>query len=219
MPSQRAKTPKEENGQSSNGLDPSLDAIGLISSSPVLKRLLQIDIENEQLRKRNLELEVTNRTNLDSIAEERKKSDADRNIVLRELQDQKDKVQSLRSAETKAETLDRQIKEQEKSILTQVETIKKKSAEIGRQQTLYEKTKEELDKEKSSRAALSSSLQTAKQDMARNKLELTNANASLATLQSFVVPLQPVADAKAQMCVSPWALLGSSEGVEIQLIL
>ncbi|KAJ4156077.1 hypothetical protein LMH87_001291 [Akanthomyces muscarius] len=202
MPSQRAKPPKEENGPSSNGLDPSLDAISLVSSSPVLKRLLQIDIENEQLLKRNSDLEVANRTNLASIAEQRNKWDADRNIVLRELQDQKDKVQSLRSAETKAETLDRQIKDQEKSILTQVETIKKKSAEISRQQTLYEKTKEELDKEKSSRTALSSSLQTAKQDMARNKLELTNANASLATLQSFVVPLQPVADAKAQIKVA-----------------
>ncbi|OAR01937.1 hypothetical protein LLEC1_05886 [Akanthomyces lecanii] len=112
------------------------------------QRLLEIDSEIEQLRKRNSDLEVANRTNLNSIVEERQKADADRAIVLRELKEQKEKVQSLHGAETKAEKLDRQIKEQEKGLLSQVEAIKKKSAEVGCQQTLYERTKEELEKEK-----------------------------------------------------------------------
>ncbi|TQV93651.1 hypothetical protein V2A60_004174 [Cordyceps javanica] len=201
MPAPTPKpTTKQEGGAPANSVNGSSpDLVALLSSSDILQQLLRIDIENKQLKQRNSDLEVTNRTNIDTIAEKRSAWSDEKAALERELQAKLDEMKSLRYAKNKVDELSGQVKQQEIQLLSQGETIKKKGAEITRHQALCQKAKEELDLEKTSAKVLSDSLRTLKQDLSCKKEELAKANDSLADVQSFAVQLRPMAAGKAQV--------------------
>ncbi len=203
MPSPRAKqNPKEGNGLPTNGVDslPS-DLLDLFSKSEAFQRLIRVDIDNAQLRERNTELEVTNKTNLQSIAAGTNKWSAEKADLERKLQEQTDEMQSLRGEQTKVEELERQLKEQDQDLRAQSEIAKNKAAEIRGLQASLVKIGKELEGERSGRTTVNNTLQMAQEDLARNRRDLADVKTSLATLESFATPLKPLEAGKKDMYV------------------
>ncbi|OAA53319.1 hypothetical protein ISF_08800 [Cordyceps fumosorosea ARSEF 2679] len=191
---------KEETGvpaKEANG--PSSDIIALVSSSEIFQQLLQIDVENKRLKERNAALEVTNNTNMDTISEKRDAWSAEKAALERALQSERDETKTLREARAKADELSQQIKNQERHILALGEKIKKKGVEIGRHQALCETAKEELERERLNAKVLGDSFQKTQQELDCRKKDLATANETLVEIQSFVTPLQPLANRKTQI--------------------
>ncbi|KAM3504614.1 hypothetical protein MY11210_008285 [Beauveria gryllotalpidicola] len=180
-----------------NGVTP--DLMALVAKSDIFQQILKVDIDNKRLRERNADLEVVNRTNWDTILGDRDAWKADKATLERELEDGRNEVKGLREAKTKADELSKQVQAQEKQILAQVETIKKKDSEIGRQESLCAKAKEQLEQEKASAKVVAHSLQEAKKNLARTKEELETVSEELAEFRSFTAPLQPMTNGKGQI--------------------
>ncbi|KAM3537951.1 hypothetical protein ARSEF1564_009135 [Beauveria bassiana] len=192
---------KSENGVSAgsavNGATP--DLMALVASSQILQQILKVDVDNQRLRERNADLEAANRTNWDTILGDRDSWKADKAAMERELEDGRNEVKILREAKTKADELAKQVQAQEKQILAQGETIKKKDSEIGRQENLCAKAKEQLEQEKASAKVVAHSLQEAKKNLNRTKEEMEAVGDELAEFRSFTAPLQPMKNGKGQI--------------------
>lgn len=201
MPSPRAKqNPKEGNGLPTNGVDslPS-DLLELFSKSEAFQRLIRVDIDNAQLRERNTELEVTNKTNLHSIAAGTNKWSAEKAALERKLQEQTDEMQRLRGTETQVEKLRLLNKELDKKIWAESEMSKNKAAEIIDLRADLKKIGKELEGERSMYTKQSNNLRLVQEDLGCKRTELARVTASRDTLRSFAVPLQPMAEGKAPM--------------------
>lgn len=197
----------EPNTALQNGVDDvwTRDLAALLSnleSSGAFQRFVQIDGENQTLKKKLAKLETTNETNMETIALRSEGWNAEKQGFLKTLQEEKDLVDSLRAEKVNADELSSKIDEQERLFLEQVEISKKKDAECTRLQKVCQQKACDLDEQESMNAALTNKLRTSQDELSRTTEELKAANASLASVRSFIVQLQPMTKLRGHMYVS-----------------
>lgn len=188
------------NALAQNGLDNLVQELAaLLSSSDAFHHLRQIEVEDKLLRERNTALEITNNTNIDTITKKVNDLTAEKTKMLEELEKEQVVAKSLREEKVSAERLRAEIKTQDDLIPLPGKTSKGKDAKITRKENMSRQKGIELEKERSTSAALANTLKTAQDSLVRCTAELASAEASLATLQSFAVQLQPMVKLKTQM--------------------
>lgn len=173
--------------------------LSTIGSNDAFLRFVQIDEENQTLKNKNAELETTIRTNMGTIARSQQEWETERAGLVDILNREREIVNGLQAERVEADDLSREIKDHEHRYLALMETMKKKDDEMTREENVRRQMENELRKEQSNNATISNTLQTTGDELTRSKMDLADANASPATVRSFLVELQPMAAAKAQM--------------------
>ncbi|KAJ6781798.1 hypothetical protein PWT90_10744 [Aphanocladium album] len=123
----------------------------------------------------------------------------EKNKVVEEWKKDQATVKSLHDRRAEADKLLIHGKTQEDRILVQLETIKKKEAEVTRQEPVRRQAESALEKEKSTNESLKDTLKAMQDNLTRSTTKLDPAETSLATLQSFSVQLKPMAELKADI--------------------
>ncbi|KAJ6780966.1 hypothetical protein PWT90_10274 [Aphanocladium album] len=202
MPAQQSSKERttQARAPSQNGLDNAAQELAaLLSSNDMFQYFQQIEAEVKKLRERNAALEITNVTNVDTFKKKIDELTDEKNKVVEEWKKDQATVKSLRDIKAEADKLLIHGKTQEDRILVQLETIKKKEAEVTRQETVRRQAEVALEKEKSTSESLRNTLKEMQDNLSRSTTKLDTAETSLATLQSFSVQLKPMAELKADI--------------------
>ncbi|OAA36487.1 hypothetical protein NOR_07566 [Metarhizium rileyi] len=201
-----------EDGQGAKdaGIQELLAFLGRYSSGARFEKLKRLDQENEELRKEVIDLRTTNEKNLDEFIRRREewKTETENlegqikdteNQRQEELMNRKAAEEALVTERSEKESLNDDIREQEKSILRLVEKMKKDEAEIMRLEELGKEQIEALERAGQDHAKLQGELQTTREELEAKINELTLADEGLAFFRTLLVQLLPLEKMKTQI--------------------